>query len=709
MRTTLKEALAYCKLGLSVIPLKRDKRAYESWQKYQNEQATEQQIIKWWNMYPDANVGIVTGKISDLLVIDVDSREALQALKDHLSDVKTPVAVTPKGWHYYFRNSDNVKNMVKFIKGCDVRAEGGYVVAPPSVNDKGQFYKWRVSTEEVRPARLPGSLMKLLDHDKQSKSPMREIMKGVADGERNVSAAKLAGMLFGRGMPREFVLATLQGWNEKLSNPPLEDREIRTVVDSIAKAEARKRQQQAKEILPELTIYGQFNPTDLGNAERFAKQHGDKVKYDWTDGRWVAWDGKRWNPHIGTETAIQLAGKTARSILIGVERIQDPERRKKVIKWSFASESDRGIQAMLRLARASPSISCHAEDFDQDQQLLNIRNGTVDLRTGTLKAHDPKDMITMLAPLEWDGHVGFQKDKAPLWFSALKLWMQDNDQDINYLKRLAGMVLGGHTANRTFILFYGEGANGKSTFVDCIKAMMGDYATVAARDLLKQKYQYEQHTTDIAELRGKRLVTSSETRANMKLNTALIKQHTGDAELKGRFMRQDNMTFKTTHTLILMTNDLPVVEDQSSAWWERLQMLEWKVKIAPKDQDLQFQDKLRAEWPYILGWMIEGYLEWQRDTRLIPSQNVTVGTQQYKVSQMPLRDFLDDRCVVEPTAFIKTTELKAAYGDYAKEKLSMQAFTKMVKSAGFEKCKKKIEGKSTSAFQGVRLKEDWDE
>ncbi len=205
---------------------------------------------------------------------------------------------------------------------------------------------------------------------------------------------------------------------------------------------------------------GEYHLTDAGNAERFSHQHGDKVRYCWTTGRWLVYDGRRWNSQKGTATANCLTIETARGILAEARGVDDKNKRRKIVEWAFQSERSAHLAAMLSIARSLPPIATYAEDFDKDNYLFNCRNGTIDLRSGKLKAHDPNDMITKLAPV----HFPDEQDQASidLWLNCLSTWHKGEQDSIDYLQRLGGMCLTGDTSSRCFPIFYGSGMNGKS-------------------------------------------------------------------------------------------------------------------------------------------------------------------------------------------------------------------------------------------------------
>ncbi len=246
----LKAALAYRARGLSVIPVGRDKRPLIRWAEYQQRQPTEAEIREWWQRWPGANVAIVTGQVSGVMVLDVDGPEGWQALQDrHLPP--TPCVLTGKGAHYYFQHPGfEARNFARKLPGLDFRGDGGYVLAPPSIHPSGRRYVWAdcLSLNDVPLASCPNWLLELIQPISAEKGQRRTIeewrklvTEGVAEGARNNSIAALAGHLLRRDVDPYVVLELLLAWNRQKCQPPLPDEEVATTVNSIARAEARRR------------------------------------------------------------------------------------------------------------------------------------------------------------------------------------------------------------------------------------------------------------------------------------------------------------------------------------------------------------------------------------------------------------------------------------------------------------------------------------
>ena len=248
MGDVLDSALAYARRGWSVIPLwPREKRPLIPWAPYQHHRPEETEIRQWFRRWPRANVGIVTGAVSALVVVDVDplhggdgSLKALEQAHGSLPD--TIKAFTGGGGlHVYFAHPGGlVPNKVGLVTGIDVRGDGGFVVAPPSVHPSGRRYAWLTPDlrDEALPAPMPSWLLQLVRergyHPGHTLAHWRRLVKeGVREGERNNSVASLAGHLFWHGLDPKIVLDLLLCWNASRCRPPLSEEEVARTVESI--------------------------------------------------------------------------------------------------------------------------------------------------------------------------------------------------------------------------------------------------------------------------------------------------------------------------------------------------------------------------------------------------------------------------------------------------------------------------------------------
>ena len=450
-----------------------------------------------------------------------------------------------------------------------------------------------------------------------------------------------------------------------------------------------------------------FWATDVYNADCFVRKYSNKMKYCRELG-WLFYDRKRWNKDTGQITAGKLGRQTARDLYALLKKSRTEEEHRTAFNHFLRSQSDRKIQAMVHQARSYDEILIPLEDLDADPYLFNCDNGAIDLRTGQFREHRPGDMTTKLAPVTYD-----EQARCELLLKCLDEWMQGDNDKIGYLQQLMGMCLTGDTCARVFPVFYGSGFNGKSVFVDTIRLLMGDYGWEAPQGLLTEK-QYQSHPTEIASLAGKRLVTVSETKANMKLRTSLVKQMTGDQTMSARFMRQDSFTFKTTHKTILSTQNRPRIMETSNAIWDRVQLCDWLYRIPKEDRIPHLTEQLKTEWPGILNWLLEGCRKWQEEGFLLePPESIKTATQEYRESSDILADFVDEtlRLKMPEESTIRVTKLYKLYRKYAKDNeieypINVRNFNEYFRIKGVRYGQKKIAGKNAKVWFGIGLQDD---
>jgi putative DNA primase/helicase len=306
-------------------------------------------------------------------------------------------------------------------------------------------------------------------------------------------------------------------------------------------------------------------------------------------------------------------------------------------------------------------------------------NGTIDLRTGQLRPHDPLDAITKLAPVEFDPAA-----ECPAFLAFLARVLPDVEVR-RFLRYMTGYGLTGVTIEQCLAFLYGGGANGKSTFLDVIQDMLGDYAQTAAPDLLTSRGG-DRHPTELADLFGARWVSSIEVDEGKRLAETLVKQMTGGDKMKARFMRTDFFQWAPTHKLFLAANHKPEIRGTDYAIWRRIRLIPFIVTIPETERDGSLGEKLRAELPGILNWAIAGCLDWQRYGLGVP-QVIRDATEEYRAEQDVLARFIEDKCVVDPQAWVLSSTLYAVYLAWCKssgeEQMSHAGFGKRLNEKGF--------------------------
>jgi putative DNA primase/helicase len=368
------------------------------------------------------------------------------------------------------------------------------------------------------------------------------------------------------------------------------------------------------------------------------------------------WDGARYR-FDETGAVFQLAKETARSIREEAMN-QATDKAKKTFDWALASENNNRLNAMLNAARTEPGMSITPDLWDSEPWLLNVLNGTIELRTGILREHRKQDHITALAPFEY-----YPDAACPAWLSFLNRAFAGDEQMIGFVQRFFGYALTGDVSRQICPLFVGGGANGKSTLVDTVLYVMADYGDVAPPGLLMQRTM-DEHPTELADLKGKRLVIASENERGRKLRTQFIKQVTGDATLKARFMHADYFSFRQTAKVVLVTNNLPKIDEDSEAVWRRLPVVRFPVVIPAGERDPDLLAKLKREVSGILGWMLEGCLLFQR-FGLDPPSKVKSATAAYRRDSDRFGRFFEDYCVLGEQFWTRTPEITDAYLNYS--------------------------------------------
>ena len=426
--------------------------------------------------------------------------------------------------------------------------------------------------------------------------------------------------------------------------------------------------------------------TDLGNSERLVARHGHDLRYCFDFGKWLCWDGVRWA--IDRDgAAMDKAKMTARAMLEEAATLGDREDSRKLAAWSFRSQARERMAAALFLAQSD--VPVRPEHLDTHPWLLNVQNGTLDLRTGTLRPAARADLMTKAAPVAYDPSA-----TCPEWLAFLDRIFEGNRELIRYVQKAAGYSLTGDDREQAFFVCYGTGRNGKSTLLETLAAVLGDdYGQQAAPELLMQK-THDRHPTELAALRGMRLVTAIETGEGKRLNEPLVKQLTGGDRISARFMHGDFFTFTPTHKLWLATNHKPTIRGTDLGMWRRIKLIPFTVQIPDEEKDDGLKARLRAPEARqgILNWMLEGALLWQREG-LKPPQAVSDATQAYREEMDVLAAWLADCCVVKKVAEASAADLYRSYVQWREangERAETQtSFGLRLTERGFERVKRR--------------------
>ena len=404
------------------------------------------------------------------------------------------------------------------------------------------------------------------------------------------------------------------------------------------------------------------NFTDTSNAERFARKFAGEVRYCAPQRTWYVWGSKRWEPDQ-TGEILQRTKAIARDLYECAARIENADERRKCVDWARKSESADRRKAALFLAQSEPGIPVLPGEFDANSFALNCANGTVDLKTGELRAHRPADLITRLAPVNYDGDA-----RSELWERFIAESTSGDPELQEFIRRAAGYSLTGSVREEVLFFVHGPEASGKSTYLETLKAAFGDYAKVADFESFIARRDAGAIRNDIAELAGRRFVVSIEVDQGKKLAEGLVKMLTGGDTVRARFLYQEGFEFLPQFKLWLAANDAPRVRDNDSAIWRRILRIPFENTVPKEKRDATLKATLRdpsISGPAILAWAVEGCLRWQEDGLRVPAI-VEKATEQYRMDMDPLRPFFDEGCRFGSTEWTTASALREAYEAWAR-------------------------------------------
>jgi putative DNA primase/helicase len=426
---------------------------------------------------------------------------------------------------------------------------------------------------------------------------------------------------------------------------------------------------------PEGRRFEESQCTDTMNATRFARQHGEGLRYVSGWG-WMVYDSTRWQ-RDETGAAMRRAKRTARSIYTEAGNTDDAEQAKRLAAWATASLSRNRLDAMQALAQSE--LPARTDAFDKDPMLLNVTNGTLSLQTLELRPHRAGDQITHIAGAPYDPAA-----RCPLWLKFLDRIM-DHDQDmIAFLQRMAGYSLTGNTTEHAFFFLYGTGRNGKSTFTETLSAALGDYAGRVRSDTLLTKRD-SAIPNDLASLSGARMVIASELPEGRRLDEPLIKDLTGGDTVKVRFLHREYFEFRPQAKILIFGNHRPTVKGTDEGMWSRVRLVPFTVTIPEAERNPKLAVELRGELAGIMAWAVAGCKAWQAGG-LKPPAKVKAATAAYRGDQDTLAQFLTEVCVMEPQAKIKSSVLYDMYKAWAaQDAMTQNEFGRRLSERGIER------------------------
>jgi putative DNA primase/helicase len=451
--------------------------------------------------------------------------------------------------------------------------------------------------------------------------------------------------------PSRLTAATLV-WEARLVNPAFRLRRVRPEGEGTAGESQERPAAQTGDAL--------FDLSHDGLALDLGREWGNEARHVAPWGRWLFWTGSRWEMderllHMTRtrEYLRQRADSLVRGASAGAVDGLDPERAEAIAKPLRSAQT---VAHVVGLARSNRELAATVGMWDADPWRLNTPGGIVNLRTGELGRADPlayctKSTAVAAAP------VG---TPTPLWDAFLERIFRHDPELIPFTQRVLGYALTGLTSEHVLVFAWGQGGNGKGVLLNSATRILGDYAAVAPADLLLVT-QSDRHPCDMAMLRGARFATAQEIAPGRAWDEPKLKSLTGGDPITARYMRQDFFTYEPQFTLFVAGNHKPSFKTVDEAIRRRVLLVPFLQNIPAEERDKSVPDKLKAEWPAILRWMIDGCLEWQRQG-LNPPKSVREASEDYLAAENVLGQWLEERCVVSHR--IELTKTASLYADW---------------------------------------------
>jgi putative DNA primase/helicase len=660
---------------------------------------TDESTIKGWlSRNPDANIAIATGKESNLVVLDIDGTEGearLAALEREHGQLPMTVEVrTGKGRHLHFsypNSASRIKSVAR--NNLDIRADGGYVIVPPSRHKNGRNYTF-APTDVQKRAECPEWLVAYANGElrisaqappiSDASSPALKARSRLATMVTNKSPSPAHGETEEARLQSAlaYIPATERvtwrdvgagihslNWGERgfqiwdvwsRSTPEVYDES-----DQLKTWRSFSRPYSGHRITV-ATIYYLAKQhgwveqirdyrTDLGNARRLVRRHGQNIRFIHEWRKWIVWTGNRWR--VDEDGAIvRLAKETVESMYPEAAQLTEEQDRSNLRRHALRCQAVARIEAMIKLAQSEPQVVLSASQLNVNAWLLGVQNGVIDLETNEFRPGRRQDLITFRTGESFDPDAN-----CPNWQDLINT-ITGGDKTLQaYVQRVVGYVLTGLVREEVMFVLFGSGNNGKSTFREALHKLMGDYATAADAGLLIERSSPGTATPEIARLQGRRFVAINETAENDKLNEARVKFLTSQDTITGRKLHEDFVDFCPTHKTFLTTNHKPIVRNADIGIWRRIHLLPFTVTIPQEAVEKDFLAKrLMPELAGILNWALQGLAAYRREG-LNPPAIVLAATKDYREEMDVIGQWLEERCECAPSAAVPSS---LAYRDY---------------------------------------------
>ena len=700
------EALRLAEMGLRVFPL--NGKTPIGGRGCRDATTDEYQIESWWERYPQANIGLATGKGIAVLDVDVrrDGGDSLRKLVyGHKEDFRTVSAKSGGGGrHFFFGVTKDMwvpNSKDRIGRGLEVLYDGRYVVAPPSVHPiTGNTYEWVRDPRRAECLAMPRWLVEL-NVKESGQGSWDKYAEEIKEGEgRDNHLTSYAGSLRRGGATQGEIYDALLARNARVCKPPLSTRDLMRIARSVSRYKP-------EDIMVRATL------DDSGNGERLANFVQGAAIFVPGVG-WHTWSGRHWRLDEDGLRIQNKAKRVPREVKQAAADLKNEELSKQLFAWGKASGNLSRIQAMIKLASDEEGITTPVADLDRGDYTINLLNGTFLLKEGRLAEHKATDQFTKIARVEYD-----EEAECPQWEAFLEDVLPD-PKVRDYVQRAIGYSLTGSTKEQCFFIMYGTGSNGKSTFVETIKYMMGKYAWKMASETIVSRYRPPSSASpDLISLRGPRFVVAAETGDGSRLNETVIKDLTGTDTMHARALYKSPIEFTPQFKLWMYSNYKPGVRGMDYGIWRRIRLIPFTATIEKPDKTLS--QKLRTEMPGVFNWALRGYYEWEKFALKEPKV-IRDEVKNYRADMDIVQQFVDERCRVDDkylqeegrdTKLVESSEeLWEAFSKWQEdmpksERVFRRNFLQRLSGLGFYHGKERVRGgrNPISAFRGLLLEE----
>lgn len=439
-----------------------------------------------------------------------------------------------------------------------------------------------------------------------------------------------------------------------------------------------------------------YSYDDTGNADRFVEMFGEQVRYSYIDKGWYFYNGKKWG-FDNSGSVKGLTDKVLREMKIERALCEDEDEEKAFDKHLKYTRNNKGKTNMVK--EVEHRLAILPSDMDKSKEIFNTFNGVLDLKTGKLMPHDSKQYLSRMSSVEYTDKID-----TPMWNEFLDQIFAGDKDLIRYIQKAIGYSMTGSTREQCAFFCFGNGRNGKSTFLEVINEIMGDYATNIQPETIMVQGQRGGANSDIARLKGARFVTTVEPDEGMRLKEGLIKQLTGGDKVTARHLYGKEFEFEPEFKLWMGTNHKPIIRGRDLGIWRRMHLIPFTVQIPDDKVDKGLKYKLRKELPGILSWAVDGCRMWQKEGLEMPTA-VSNAVKEYRGEMDVVSAFLDE-CTRKGPGEVKSSELYNVYSrwtsDNGEYKMSSTKFGKEV-ALRFNKVKKT----DAAYYQGIKINEDF--